>query len=124
MTIQQIVAIDDIAKAVHKNAEEHGFYEDIQNVLDYCTVNDQPRLYAISTMNFTLAQLAKISSEAGEAVECIQKNKSEDEFVEELADILIRTLDLAAWIGLPIGNAVAKKMQKNALRPYKHGGVC
>ena len=74
MTVQQIVAIDDIAKAVHKNAEEHGFYEDIQNVLDYCTVNDQPRLYAISTMNFTLAQLAKISSETGKPLRCIQKN--------------------------------------------------
>lgn len=44
----------------------------------------------------------------------------EDDFAEELADIIIRTLDLAAAYGLEIGDAVIHKIEKNQNRPHKH----
>lgn len=45
----------------------------------------------------------------------------EKEFTEELADIVIRTLDLAGYYDLPIGDVVAAKLEKNRNRPPKHG---
>ena len=40
---------------------------------------------------------------------------------EELADILIRTADFAAALGLDLDQAVQDKMTKNEGRPWKHG---
>ena len=40
----------------------------------------------------------------------------------ELADVIIRTLDLAARHGIDIGAAIARKVAYNRTRPYRHGG--
>ena len=40
----------------------------------------------------------------------------------ELADIIIRVLDIAAMCGIDIQQAVENKMKYNATRPYRHGG--
>lgn len=40
---------------------------------------------------------------------------------EELADIIIRVLDLSGHRGINIGRAVLVKMQYNKTRPHKHG---
>lgn len=39
---------------------------------------------------------------------------------EEMADVFIRLLDLAHFLGCDLGQAVALKMAYNANRPYKH----
>lgn len=39
---------------------------------------------------------------------------------EEMADIIIRVLDLAAATAIDIGTHVALKMKYNAMRPYMH----
>jgi NTP pyrophosphatase (non-canonical NTP hydrolase) len=41
---------------------------------------------------------------------------------EELADIIIRTLDDAGRLGVDIGRAVALKHAFNKTRPIRHGG--
>jgi NTP pyrophosphatase (non-canonical NTP hydrolase) len=40
----------------------------------------------------------------------------------ELADIIIRTLHVAAYYGIDIAGAIADKMVYNSQRPYRHGG--
>lgn len=42
-------------------------------------------------------------------------------FGYELADVLIRTLDLAGALGLDIGALVVEKLEYNKTRPHKHG---
>lgn len=44
-----------------------------------------------------------------------------DTLEDELADALIRLLDLTAHLGIDIERHIELKMQYNALRPYKHG---
>lgn len=39
----------------------------------------------------------------------------------ELADIIIRVLDISAAFGIDIGDAVDQKMAYNRTRPYRHG---
>jgi NTP pyrophosphatase (non-canonical NTP hydrolase) len=42
-------------------------------------------------------------------------------FAIELADALIRILDLAEWLGIDIEDVVAEKMIYNARRSHRHG---
>ena len=44
------------------------------------------------------------------------------QFEEELADILIRALDLGAMFGLDLEHAVRSKDSYNGQRAYRHGG--
>lgn len=65
--------------------------------------------------------LALIHSETSEGLEAFRKNDKEN-FKEEMADMLIRVLDLAAGLEIDMDQAVADKMEKNRNRPFRHGG--
>ncbi len=74
------------------------------------------------------AQLARIMSEVGEAVEALrhgnppsEKIKGHTHVEEELADTLIRIFDYCGSKGYKLGDAVMKKMAYNVSRPYLHG---
>lgn len=67
------------------------------------------------------AVLALIHSEVSEALEAFRKDDACN-FEEELADVLIRVLDLTAGLHLNIDQAVRLKMEKNKTRGHKHGG--
>ena len=100
--------LDHIAYAVHENAVAHGFYE--PNA-DGHVVTPAERLMLIV-------------SECSEALEEMRKpgELNKDAFGAELADIVIRTLDLAQSMGIDIETAVVEKHAKNRLRPVRHGG--
>lgn len=118
------VEFNECCKQAHTTALNHGFYDDYNNLDDYLSVNDQPQMGAIAYRNFILAQLAKIASEVGESVSVVQKQKDYEGLAEELADIVIRTMDLATFMGYELGTHIALKMAKNEARPYKHGKIC
>ena len=63
-----------------------------------------------------LEALALVASEVGEAInECRQQEPS-PEFAEELADIVLRVLDIAHWQGIDMEKTILKKMEKNQSR--------
>ena len=64
---------------------------------------------------------ALIHSEVSEALEAFRKDDREN-FAEELADVLIRTLDCAGGLGIDIDKVVLDKLEKNRNRGYRHGG--
>lgn len=63
-----------------------------------------------------LEALALIGSEVGEAVNECRGDEPTEKLGEELADIILRTLDLAKWLGLDIEGEVLKKMAVNEVR--------
>ena len=73
------------------------------------------------------AELARIGSEIGEAIEGIRKPHPDthlpqhSNFLVELGDTLIRIGDTTGRRTLPIGEATVAKMVYNASRPKKHG---
>ena len=94
------INIDFLADEVHNVSKSKGFYDNPRSIVE---------------------SLALIHSEVSEAVEAI-RNDDETNFREELADIIIRTLDLSAYTKIDIGHEILKKIRKNKSRPHMHGG--
>ena len=107
--------LDDLAAELHKTAVEKGFWEPLFRM------NDE------DSFIFYAKQIAMIHSEATEVLEAIRKNKGEDQIVEELADILIRTLDLynemynQGDVTTSLHKTVKSKAKVNKDRPRLHG---
>lgn len=68
-----------------------------------------------------LALLALVHSEVSEAVEALRKDDKAN-FVEEMADVVIRVLDCIGGLDVDFDKVVADKLEKNKARGYKHGG--
>jgi NTP pyrophosphatase (non-canonical NTP hydrolase) len=119
--------INETAKAAYENAVLKGFYENPVSIAE---------------------RIALIHSEASEALECDRKGKYclmsssgisqmckqndesfkadftdflKDTFEDELADIIIRVMDLAAWRGINLEAHIKAKMRYNSMREHKHG---
>lgn len=76
---------------------------------------------------FITKQLMMIVSEAVEVMEAIRKDKGKDAVADEMADIIIRTLDLYSglqehgYTETTLDEAVEKKTSFNKTRPERHG---
>ncbi len=64
----------------------------------------------------TLEALALVASEVGEAINECRHEKPTEAFGEELADIVLRVLDIAHWQGIDMEKEIKNKMFKNENR--------
>jgi hypothetical protein len=65
--------------------------------------------------------LCLIHSEVSEALEALRK-LDRPNFDEEMADVLIRVLDVSTGLGIDLDAEVRKKLEKNRGRGRRHGG--
>ena len=108
---------------VHKGARDRGWYDG--------ELGEKTELRLASL-------LCLIHSEVSEALEEIRRGKLDYYYPyaehlvtsdtkplglpTELADIIIRVLDMAEWLGIDMEEAVRMKNEYNETRGYKHGG--
>ena len=104
--------IRDAQRMAWEIAEEKGFHKDRSS-----TGRDD-----------TLVRLCLIHTEISEAAQEVKRGwkgepdaRQREVFAEELADAMIRILELAECIGVDMGEAVFFKMEQNRKRPYRYG---
>ena len=103
--------LDVLAAILHETAIEKGFW-------------DNPKNFDVFGN-----KLALVHSEVTEVLEAIRKNKGSEEIVEEMVDILIRTLDLYAsmrnggFVTHSLDEILFKKMEINKARPKLHDNL-
>lgn len=103
--------LDVLSAILHETAIEKGFWN--------------------SPKNFDVLgnKLALVHSEVTEILEAIRKNKGSEEIVEEMSDVLIRTLDLyaamrnAGFITHSLDEVLFNKIEKNKTRQKLHGNL-
>ena len=67
-----------------------------------------------------IVKLALVMTEVAEAIEAARTGDFEN-FQEELADAIIRILDVGGTMRLDLETAIEKKMRTNEGRPHMHG---
>lgn len=103
--------LDALAAVIHETAIEKGFWDGPKN---HDKIGNK---------------LALVHSEVTEVLEAIRKNKGSEEVVEEMADVVIRLLDLYAammnggMIDHSLDESLNKKMEINSNRPKLHGNL-
>jgi len=111
------MSIDELAKEIHTNATEKGFW-------DYMYESAEPKA---DPFIFFAKQIAMIHSEATEVLEALRKQKGANEVVEELADVIIRVLDLYEGLKMhgdvrdSLDETLMRKMSINTHRAKMHG---
>jgi len=106
-THNNITVLDRLRDKAHTTATEHGWWDDNRS---------------------TGEALLKVIVEVAEAVQALEQGNPPDKHLPdfdsltiELADTVIRILDLAGRLYLPLGAAIGAKMAFNESRPYRHG---
>lgn len=127
--------INELSKQIHQNAKNKGFYEGEKNIgemlaLIHSEVSEA--LEADRKNNYTRLQkewhirgLADANFGITFSNDEIFKDKFEafvkNTFEDELADIMIRVMDLAGYKGIDLESHIKAKMRYNSLRKHKHG---
>ena len=123
-------ALNTLRDAAHRNAVDKGFHNDRDEITEL--LGGHIPLLTNYGRVAVASRLALIHSEVSEALELIRKddNVKHDTYAKdgkpigfssELADIIIRVLDLSGLLGINIGKAVVEKLEYNASREYRHG---
>ena len=103
--------LDALAAILHETAREKGFWDG-----DY-------------THDKVGNKLALVHSEVTEVLEAIRKSQGSEKVVEEIADVIIRLLDVYAAMRNEeavlhsLDEMLHKKMEKNKTRPALHGNL-
>lgn len=107
--------LDNLAGALHATAAEKGFWDPVSRM-------DRDDYFV-----FYAKQLAMVHSEVTEVLEALRKFKGEREVVEEMADIIIRVLDLYGGmvangdLSLSLDSVLEEKSNFNKNRERLHG---
>lgn len=108
-----ITDIDELANAVHDNAVRHGFHPDAELVQTF-VANQCNNLHGEVTELWDAWRAGKQDEQCDKDIglTCTE---------EELADLVIRALDLSRRLSVDIVYVVNVKHEYNKTRPFKHG---
>ncbi len=116
------VQFEEIEFDAHRVNVSNGWWEDRRRLM----TSGVPGAQA----NVILACLALVTSEVSEAMEAVRKHDPEtwgdpmtkDTLVRELAGCVVRCMDLAGELDLPLSTAILAEIEANRARGFRHGG--
>ena len=128
--------LNELAKEINTGVRGKGFWDSmhqsIEHLDDRVNEYDQlPKSIVKATKDAFISQkIGLIMSECGEALEAMRKPEYEangygigvkDSFADEIADTIIRLLDLCGELNINIDAQIQWKMDYNNGRSEKHG---
>ena len=102
--------ITNLQKEIHKTAREKGFWDQERNIGEL-----------ISLCHSELSEALEEARLDNALTGIRMQHKKPLGFPIELADLIIRVLDMAGGLGIDLGEAIRIKMAYNKTRERKHG---
>ena len=116
--LEKHISLNTLRDAIYEDAVAHGLWESTDYTVKECI--EEARREGEPADQEDMMR--------GWAMEAIRREVNElemtlsvDEYVEELADVIIASLSVAGKLGIDIDAAVRRKMEINKGRPWKHG---
>lgn len=116
--------MNELAKEIHENAINKGFWEDDPPNIDrkiLLAIGELVEAQEAIRENRMEADWKSMCSASFENFDDIFKRNIKDTFGDELADTIIRCLDLAYYLKIDINRHVFTKVEYNRNRQWKHG---
>lgn len=109
-----MTTLNEIADAVHANAKAKGFHPSNELLREFMANQ-------CNNLHGEISELWEAWRKGDEFKVCDKPTTGLNCTEEELADIIIRALDLSRRLGIDIQLAIEAKHSYNLSRPYKHG---
>lgn len=110
--------LNQLAQVIHQIAIDHGWWENERNFGE-----------SLALVHSEISEVLEDWRHGYEMTEIVY-NKGPHSGLDkpggipiELADVIIRVLDLVAFYGIDIDTAIAEKVEYNRHRPYRHGNL-
>lgn len=106
------IDLNTLRDAIYEDAVAHGLWEKTDGPIGCSFLVSEETTELVNAANEVQIARWRFSEDETEAWE---------DYVEELADVIIASLSVAGKLGIDIDAAVRRKMEINKGRPWKHG---